>query len=105
MEEHGDAVLVSSRSCSIDFALEALRAERETATPPVDNTPGTTTPQNLEPDVPPEGLSHLGADGAYVYQAVDASAAWDAPVILHHNLLPDSIHIKREPTPMDGKQE
>lgn len=84
---------------------EALKVEREAATPPVDNTPGTTTPQNLEPDVPPEGLSHLGMDGAYVYQAVDASAAWDAPSVIHPNLLPDSVHIKREPTPMDWKQE
>jgi COMPASS component BRE2 len=81
---------------------EALRAERENATPPVDNTPGTTTPQNLELDVVPEGgLSHLGMDGAYVYQVVDASAAWDAPVVMQHT----SLDVKREATPMDWKQE
>ncbi|QRV86598.1 SET1 complex component ash2 [Ceratobasidium sp. AG-Ba] len=77
---------------------EALKAEAATPpveqihTPPVEqtHTPGTMTPQEpLEP-----GLSHLGTDGAYVYQAVDASAAWDAPV-----------EVKREFTPMDWKQE
>ncbi|KAG8739035.1 hypothetical protein FRC10_006230 [Ceratobasidium sp. 414] len=81
---------------------EALKAEREAATPPVDHTPGTMTPQNLEPEVPEAGLSHLGMDGAYVYQAVDASAAWDAPTIMQHA---ESVEVKREATPMDWKQE
>ncbi|KAG9083820.1 hypothetical protein FRC06_004359 [Ceratobasidium sp. 370] len=82
---------------------EALKAEREAATPPVDHTPGTMTPQNLEPEVPPEaGLSHLGMDGAYVYQAVDASAAWDAPAVMQNA---DGVKVKREDTPMDWKQE
>lgn len=83
---------------------EALKAERGTATPPVDHTPGTTTPQNLEPEVPPDGLSHLGADGAYVYQLVDASAAWDAPTVMD-GIQSEGMDIKRESTPMEWKQE
>ncbi|KAG9103037.1 hypothetical protein FRC07_010098 [Ceratobasidium sp. 392] len=53
--------------------------------------------------VPPEGgLSHLGMDGAYVYQAVDASAAWDALSVIQHT---EKVEVKREFTPMDWKQE
>ncbi|KAB5594098.1 Set1 complex component ash2 [Ceratobasidium theobromae] len=83
---------------------EALKAERGTATPPVDHTPGTTTPQNLEPDVPPDGLSHLGTDGAYVYQVVDASAAWDALADID-KVQNEGLDVKREFTPMEWKQE
>ncbi|KAG8733206.1 hypothetical protein FRC11_007924 [Ceratobasidium sp. 423] len=85
---------------------EALKAERGTgaATPPVEGTPGTTTPQNMEPDVPPDGLSHLGTDGAYVYQAVDASAAWDALTAMD-GVRSESVDVKRESTPMEWRQE
>ncbi|KAJ1309671.1 hypothetical protein OPQ81_006436 [Rhizoctonia solani] len=85
---------------------EALKAERGTgaATPPIEGTPGSTTPQNMEPDVPPDGLSHLGTDGAYVYQAVDASAAWDALAAMD-GVRSDSLDVKRESTPMEWRQE
>ncbi|KAF8758862.1 Set1 complex component ash2 [Rhizoctonia solani] len=85
---------------------EALKAERDAgaATPPVEGTPGTTTPQTMEPDVPPDGLSHLGTDGAYVYQVVDASAAWDALAAID-GARSEGVDIKRESTPMEWRQE
>ncbi|QRW27568.1 SET domain-containing protein [Rhizoctonia solani] len=58
----------------------------------------------MEPDVPADGLSHLGTDGAYVYQVVDASAAWDALAAID-GARSEGVDIKRESTPMEWRQE